>query len=394
MLLFSPFGGRGNFESDTPFSTLESEARRLCHETLLLDTHIDVPYRLYERWEDVSRRTRTGEFDLERAREGGLNAAFLAIYVPASFVNPKAFEFAGNLIGMVEDIAADHPELCIIGRTADDIETGFHDGRMVWVLGLENGSPIGQDVRVLSDFYARGIRYITLTHAANNQICDSSFDSTRRWHGLSPFGRRAVQEMNRLGMMVDVSHVSDETFYEVLDISRSPVIASHSSCRSFTPGWERNLNDDMIRALAEQGGVVQVNFGSMFISGTYQRACEVLFARLEQKGVTLGSPEAWAIRETWRKEFPLPQVTVSDVVDHIDHIVELAGIDHVGFGSDFDGVDGHLPEGLEDVSKYPALIGELLRRGYSKSDIQQICAKNFLRVWRTVDDFGGRTGNG
>ncbi len=374
------------------------QARRLCRETLLLDTHIDLPYRLHEHWEEVSRRTETGEFDFERARRGGLNAAFLAIYVPASYGESEALELAETEIGLVEKLAADHPAQCVIGRNADDIEAGFKEGRLVLALGLENGSPIGADPGRLAYFYQRGIRYITLTHALNNPLSDSSFDSSRRWHGLSPLGREVVREMNRLGIMVDVSHVSDEAFEQILEISRTPVLATHSSCRHFTPGWERNLSDEMIRALAERGGVVQINFGSMFITEAYQKASARLFAHLgqlmERDGLAQNSPEIRAAGRQWMQAHPLPRVTVADVADHIDHVVGLVGIDHVGLGSDFDGVEGHLPEGLRDVSEYPNLIQELLSRGYSAADIRKICAENALRVWRAVEAFGSESQNG
>ncbi len=390
--------GCGGSDAGGPVQTAEAEARRFCRETLLLDTHIDLPYRLHEHWEDVTKRTRGGDFDFVRAREGGLNGAFLAIYTPAAYAGPKARELADGMIGMIERIVADHPDECLIGRTAEDIETGFRNGKLVLALGMENGSPIEEDLGAIAYFYDRGIRYITLTHSVNNQICDSSFDSKRRWHGLSPFGRRVVEEMNRLGMMVDVSHVSDEAFDQILAISRVPVIASHSSCRSFTPGWERNMSDDMIRRMSERGGVIQINFGSMFINGAYQRASGALFGylgqMLERRGFTLNSPQVRAARRAWEKIHPLPPVTVSDVADHIDHVVQLVGIDHVGIGSDFDGVDGHLPEGLKDVSRYPALIRELMSRGYSADDLRKICSGNLLRVWRIVEAFGSRAENG
>lgn len=345
----------------------------------------------------MSRRTATGEFDFERAREGGLNAAFLAVYVPADVDGPEAFELALELMGIVETLAAEHPESCRIGTSAADVESGFREGRLVLAMGMENGSPIGDDLANLRDFFDRGIRYLTLVHSRNNQISDSSFDSARRWHGLSPFGRDVVREMNRLGMMVDVSHASDEAFDQILDISRVPVIASHSSCRRFTPGWERNLSDDMIRRLAAGGGVVQINFGSMFITEAYRKASSALFSHLgplmDRQGLSSGSPEIRDARRKWETLHPLPGVSVSDVADHIDHVVRIAGVDHVGLGSDFDGVDGHLPEGLRDVSRYPNLIRELRDRGYSVADIRKICSENLLRVWRVVESFGSQGEN-
>ena len=254
-------------------------------------------------------------------------------------------------------------------------------------MGMENGAPI-ETLEDVTYFYNRGIRYVTLTHARDNHICDSSYDTTHTWNGLSPFGEKVVQALNRAGIMVDISHVSDSTFYDVLRITRAPVIASHSSCRHFTPGWERNMNDAMIRRLAENGGVIQINFGSAFISDRFRRMREALRDSLEQftEAHHIGRGDSLA-REYWQelvKRHPLPYATVAQVADHIDHVVQLVGVDHVGLGSDFDGVGDSLPIGLKDVSQYPNLIAELLKRGYSETDIQKICGENLLRVWSRV----------
>ena len=237
-------------------------------------------------------------------------------------------------------------------------------------------------------FYDRGIRYTTLTHGKDNQICDSSYDTTGTHGGLSDFGRQVVAEMNRVGIMVDISHVDDDTFYQVMELSKAPAIASHSSCRFFTPGFERNMSDDMIKALGAKGGVIQINIGSSFLDSAVVQAnkanTEKLNAMLKEAGLTEGDADAKPLIEQFRKDNPKHYATVAKVADHIDHVVELAGIDHVGIGTDFDGVGDSLPTGLKDVSAYPNLIFELLKRGYSDEDIEKICSKNLFRVWNKV----------
>jgi membrane dipeptidase len=255
-------------------------------------------------------------------------------------------------------------------------------------MGMENGAPIGDQLSNVQYFYDRGIRYITLTHSKVNQISDSSYDSVRVWNGLSPFGEEVVKEMNRVGIMVDISHVSDSTFYDVLQITEAPVIASHSSVRKFVPGFERNMNDDMIKALGENGGVIQINFGSTFVDADSREKSTAVRAHLsewmKENNLSFQDSAAQAYMEQYMKENPMYS-TVSKVADHIDHVVSLVGVDHVAFGSDFDGVGDTLPTGLKDASEYPNLIAELLKRGYSEEDIEKICYKNVFRVWREVE---------
>jgi membrane dipeptidase len=257
---------------------------------------------------------------------------------------------------------------------------------------MENGAPL-TDVAALRHFYDRGIRYVTLTHGKDNQICDSSYDQERTWKGLSPFGRELVREMNRIGMMIDVSHVSDDAFFQVLEVTEAPVIASHSSCRHFTPGWERNMDDDMIRALAENGGVIQINFGSAFLTAAAQeQSAEYWNARseyLEENGYDDDGPEAEAFRDSYWEGRTKLYATVADVADHIDHVRDLVGVEHVGFGSDFDGVGDSLPVGLKSVADYPVLLTELLQRGYSEEEIELMCSGNVLRVWSRVEELAG-----
>jgi len=368
---------------------LRARAAKLAQDLLIVDTHVDVPYRLLEKMEDVSERTEGGHFDYPRARAGGLNAPFMSIYVPADYEGAGAKAHADHLIDMVEKLAADSPEKFALADSPDDLLTQKEAGLISLPMGMENGAAIEGKLENLKHFYDRGIRYVTLAHSESNHICDSSYDANRRWKGLSPFGRELVAEMNRLGVMVDVSHVSDDTFYQVLEVSKAPAIASHSSCRKFTPGWERNVDDDMIRLLAEKGGVVQVTFGSAFLREDAQKQSDALWGSVrrfaKENGLKSDDPAVRELMEKKIAESPPIYGDVGDVVAHIDHVVRLVGVDHVGLGSDFDGVTA-LPEGLKDVSAYPNLIYELLKIGYSEADLAKICGGNLLRVWRKVEE--------
>jgi membrane dipeptidase len=377
-------------ESSTEEPVAE-KAQRLAQEMVLVDTHVDVPYRLEEAMEDISVRTEKGDFDFVRAREGGLNAPFMSIYIPAEYQETGgAKEFADSLIDMVERLEKDHPSKFVITRTVDEILSAKAAGKIAFPMGMENGAPVEDDLANLAHFFDRGVRYITLTHSKNNQICDSSYEpkDNRKWGGLSPFGEQVVAEMNRLGIMVDISHVSDEAFYDVLKVTEAPVIASHSSARHFTPGFERNMDDDMIRALAENGGVIQINFGSSFVTREANDQGMAVWAHLTEYAATNNlKPDSEALvtyTEQYRKEHPTLFAKLSDVVGHIDHVVKLVGIDHVGLGSDFDGVGDSLPEGLKDVSQYPNLIAALLESGYSEEDIGKVLSGNIFRVWNRV----------
>jgi len=252
---------------------------------------------------------------------------------------------------------------------------------------MENGSPIEGDLENLRHFHGRGVRYITLCHGKDNHICDSSYDTRHTHSGLSPFGRLVVRRMNEQGIIVDISHVSDDAFWQALEITRAPLIASHSSLRHFVPGFERNMSDEMVRALGKNGGVVMINFGSSFLTAAANEYYERRERELGELQRTLGDgTDAFrAARARWELANPLPRASVRDVADHIDRVVRLAGIDHVGFGSDFDGVGDSLPTGLEDVSKYPNLIAELVRRGYSDEAVEKVCGANALRVLETCE---------
>lgn len=353
-----------------PKRDVHEHANELAHRFIILDGHVDVPMRVTAlleggaRLPEIHANAEDGDFDYARARAGGLDAPFMSIYTPSELqAKPGASKaFAEEAIDYVHGLVVDHPDKFALARTPADVRGNFERGLISLPMGMENGSPIEAEIANVEHFYNRGIRYITLTHARDNLICDSSYDEAHTHRGLSEFGRAVVAEMNRLGIMIDVSHVSDDAFWQVIELSKVPVIASHSSCRHFTPGFERNMSDEMIVALAERGGVIQINFGSAFLHADFRAA--------EERG----------------DEQP-PRGDVGLVADHIDHVVEIAGVDSVGFGSDFDGVES-LPVGLEDVSMYPNLIAELLERGYSEGDIEKICSGNVLRVWQAVEDFG------
>ncbi|MFN0159204.1 MAG: dipeptidase [Bacteroidota bacterium] len=378
-----PSGGK---KSD---AELRERANALAQEIIIIDTHVDIPYRLSDKMEDISVRTSGGDFDYVRAKAGGLSAPFMSIYVPSSYEQDGAKSFADSLIAMVNGFATQWPDKFTMAYSVDDVRDQFKRGVISLPMGMENGAPLEGKLENIRYFYDRGIRYITLTHSKNNHICDSSYDTERMWDGLSPFGKKVIEEMNRVGIMVDVSHVSDSTFYQVMRITKAPVIASHSSCRHFTPGWERNMDDEMIKLLASNGGVIQINFGSIFLSDDYRtattRAREALKQFIADKNLKPDDPKAKEFGERYRRENPRKHADVSDVVAHIDHVVKLVGIDHVGFGSDFDGVGDSLPTGLKDVSYYPNLIYELLKSGYSEGDIKKICSENTLRVWSAVE---------
>jgi membrane dipeptidase len=374
-----------------------AEAQRIAQSSIIVDTHIDVPMRLATTPQDMSQATDSGDFDYPRAVAGGLNAPFMSIYTPASYeAEGKSKAAAETLIDLVENMVATAPDKFSIATSVADVRSQFEAGLMSLPMGMENGSPIDGELSNLKHFYDRGIRYVTPAHSLSNHLSDSSYDENRQWNGVSDFGKDAIREMNRLGIMVDVSHVSDEAFWQILEISGAPVIASHSSARFFTLGFERNMNDEMIVALAEKGGVIQINFGSTFVSqksrdyGDAQSAAGKQYLAehpdLTEAFLYKNYPAIYA-----EEHGPLPFASLDDVLDHFDHVVELTGIDHVGIGSDYDGVGDSLPIGLKDVSSYPNLIAGLLERGYSEEDVRKILGENLLRVWEAVEAYAATT---
>ncbi len=385
-----PAEAKETIPSAPPDDRLQARAAELARELLIVDTHVDVPYRLEEEMEDISVRTAKGDFDYPRAVAGGLKAPFMSIYVPAEKEEKGgAKELADRLIDMVEKFEADWPDKFAVARSTAEVRAQVAAGRIALPMGMENGAPLEGDLGNLRHFKERGIRYITLTHSKNNHICDSSYEKTGKWNGLSPFGREVVAEMNRLGIMIDVSHLSDASARAALELTRAPVIASHSSCRRFTPGWMRNISDELIRKVAAGGGVIMINFGSSFLDQAANRQGRAFSAlakkHREAHGLESDGPEMKAFEKRYWEEHDRIYATLDEVVDHIDHVVKLAGAEHVGLGSDFDGVGDSLPPGLKDVSGYPNLIRALLARGYSEEDIRKICGENLMRVWAEVE---------
>lgn len=372
-------------------SSLFLKAKQLAKDFVMVDTHIDLPSWLYDEWFDVSQRSDNGQIDYPRAMEGGLDVAFMSIYTSPSLEGTGQSKVkADSMIVLVQKMISEWPDKFVLITSTSEIPEQMNRGKILLALGMENGSPIENNLENLEEFYNKGIRYITLAHYKWNHISDSANDPERKWNGLSPFGEEVIKEMNRLGIIVDVSHISDSAFYNVIKLSKAPVIASHSSCRFFVPGLERNMSDEMIKVLAKHKGVIQINFANIFLRSDIYNKMEENDAELknyfEHNGIDPNSAEAKDYSQNFSKEHPLDKASVQDVVDHIDHVVKLVGVDYVGIGSDFNGVGDNLPIGLEDVSKMPNLVYELLVRGYKGEDIQKILGGNLLRVWKAVED--------
>ncbi len=387
----------------TPKPTTESDtsevkdnatlAKELSQKFIITDGHVDLPYRLkadgYMGAEEMLdlRNSEVGDFDFSRAALGGVNAPFMSIYIPSRLQKEGGSkELADSLINMVGKITTDFPDHFALANSPEEVKANFKKGLISLPMGIENGAAIEDKLENVKYFSDRGIRYITLTHAKDNLICDSSYDTTRTWNGLSPYGTEVVKEMNRVGIMVDISHVSDSAFYQVMEMTDVPCIASHSSCRHFTPDFERNMSDDMIKLLAEKGGVIQINFGSTFLAkesiDKWKELGEIA-KKMKIETPDMTDSTLTAFKDQWLIDNDA-FADVQTVADHIDHVVSIAGIDHVGFGSDYDGVGNSLPTGLKDTSGFPNLIEELLNRGYSEEGIEKICSGNVFRVWSKV----------
>ena len=391
--------------TEDPETLLRKKADTLAHQFIITDGHVDLPYRLNinnfrleKTYLGIPIETDDGDFDFVRAKKGGLDAPFMSIYIPARYqTEGGAKNLADSLINMVNGIAQAHPDKFKIARTPIDVENAFREGKLALPMGMENGAPVESDLDNINYFHQRGIRYITLTHSKDNEICDSSYDTTATWNGLSPFGYKVVERMNQVGIMVDVSHISDSTFYQVMQVTKAPAIASHSSCRKFLPDFQRNMSDDMIKVLAKNDGVIQINFGSTFVDSEVRKQNEEnrekLSKILAENGVNDADSLDPKIYDQFIKANPNLFADVQTVAKHIDHVVNLVGVDHVGFGSDFDGVGDSLPTGLKDVSQYPNLIYELLKLGYSDEDIEKICYKNVFRVWNKVEEVAKELSN-
>ncbi len=380
----------------TNAETVEQRAEKIAKETIIIDTHIDVPYRLEQEYEDVSKTTTQGDFDYPRAVKGGLDAPFMSIYIPSKLQKLGGSKaLADKLIDDVEKIVQQSPDKFALAYSTEQVKDNFAKGLISLPMGMENGSPIEGDLNNLQHFYNRGIRYITLAHAKTNHISDSSYDENRPAQGLTDFGKKLIVEMNNVGVMVDISHVSDQAFYQVMEISKVPVIASHSSARFFTPDFERNMSDEMIKLLANNGGVIQMTFSGIFTSKKFREQSAVyklveadfIKANNLDEALEADKNKIEAFEKAYVAEKPYDVGTLDLVLDHFEHVINLVGIEYVGIGSDFDGVSGILPKTLRDVASYPNLIAGLLERGYSEQDIKKLLSGNLMRVWQQVEAY-------
>ena len=379
----------------SPCAFAQSDAaKQLAQDAVIVDTHIDAPGVLRDHWADLGNAADKFEFDYTKARAGGLDVAFMSIYTSAKQdEDGSAYQVANEMIDSMEALAARHPDKFALLRSPGDVDRLREGNRVLLPLGMENGAPIGDDLSRLKFFFDRGVRYITLAHSAPNRISDSSYAIERKWHGLSPFGKQVVAEMNRLGIMVDVSHISDESAREAIALSTVPVIASHSAFRHFTPDFERNISDELAKAVAAKGGVVQVPFGTAFVDPKGAADTQAHFraindfnqrnAELKAAGKPLESEEAFD--KAWAAAHPAPVTRIDAVLDQVDYGVKLVGVDHVGIGSDFDGVGGELPQGLLTTADYPNLVAGLQARGYEDEDIRKILGGNLLRAWAAIE---------
>ena len=378
---------------------LKAEAREIHDRVLTVDTHSDTPSLMLRRGWDIGERhepgqRRSGKIDLPRMAEGGLDAEFFAVYVGQGERTPEGYARArgraDELLDAIHKMAEDYPQLVELATSPEDAYRLEKEGKRAAFIGMENGYPIGKDLSLVKEYYDRGIRYITLCHSSDNDICDSSTDRRNpEDNGLSDFGKEVVAECNRLGVMVDVSHVSDKSFFDVLKVTKAPVIASHSCVRSLCD-YPRNLSDEMLKALASNNGVIQICFVSSFVKKTKPNPeREKALAELREKYGSWSEVRDESLREKMEDEYmdiyekyPSEKATVQELVDHIDYVVNLIGVDHVGIGTDFDGGGG--VEGCDDVSELPNITMELLRRGYSEEDIRKIWGANIMRVFRKV----------
>jgi len=372
----------------------QDAAQRLAQDAIIVDTHIDAPGILMDKWADLAFEAKDREFDYVKARAGGLDVAFMSIYTsPGEDANGSAWQIANEMIDGMEALVQRHPDKFAILTSPGDVQRLQQGGRVLLPLGMENGAPLGDKLSSVQFFFDRGVRYITLAHSAANRIADSSYALEKKWNGLSPFGRDVVREMNRLGIMVDVSHLGDASAKEAIALSTVPVIASHSAFRHFTPGFERNISDEIAKAVAAKGGVVQVPFGTAFIDPASAADTQAYFRahnELSKRNAALkaqGKPEEdeKAFDKAWDAAHPSRTSSLAQVLDQLDYGVKLIGIDHVGIGSDFDGVSGHLPPELKTVTDYPHLVAGLQARGYDDAGIRKILGDNLLRAWAAIE---------
>jgi membrane dipeptidase len=387
--------------AQTDITTISPQARRIHDSAVVIDTHADTPQRFIDENFDLGTVTPVseGNLDLQKARQGNLGAEFFSIWVDPQTSAGHYTQRALDLIDSVYQQAARHPDQVVMAFSAEDIvraRTSPHK-KLAALMGLEGGHALEGDMRVLRDFYRLGVRYITLTWSNTNALGDSSGDindpKVQHHNGLTPFGKEVVLEMNRLGMMVDISHVADKTFWDTLAVTKAPVIASHSSARALVNA-PRDMTDDMLRAVAKNGGVVDVNFYSAFDDETFRKqadaqrkesdaAVEKMIARHKAEGKPVTYMDVDHIQREYLAKIPRPPL--KSLIDQIDHIAKVAGVDHVGLGSDFDGVSGALPQGMDSVADLPKITQALLDRGYKPEDIKKVLGGNVMRVFRQVE---------
>jgi membrane dipeptidase len=370
---------------------ISERAHKLHFSSIVLDTHDDTTQRFFSKDYDLGKQNPDGHVDIPRMREGGMNAIFFSIWIDGRIMGPPAVQKALDQIDAVRENVRKYSKDMVLARTADDVRHAHAQGKIAALMGVEGGHMIGNDIRIVRIFAGLGVRYMTLSHFYNDEWADSSTDKPAH-NGLTDFGKDIVREMNRQGIVVDISHVSDKTFYDALEVSKAPLLASHSSCRALC-NHVRDMTDDMIKALAAKGGVIQINYEKSFIDQAYKDAYDKetggVVEHISEVTKSCNNDEACISRELAKvqqkltTEGQLPHVSWERIVDHIDHAVKLVGADHVGLGSDFDGAD--MPEGLEDCSKLPKITEALLRKGYSDGDIRKILGENTLRVMEQAE---------
>ena len=366
-------------------------AQKLHFSSIVVDTHDDTTQRFLDSKFDIAARNSTGSIDIPRMREGGLGAIFFSVWIPSKITGTEAVNRALAQIEAVREQVRTHPKDLALSTTAAEVRAVHKQGKIAVLLGVEGGHMINSDLEVLRRFASLGVRYMTLTHSGNCEWADASTDKAVH-NGLTDFGKDVVREMNRLGMMVDISHVSDKTFYDALEVSKAPLMASHSSCRAICDA-ARNMTDQMIKDLAAKGGVIQINYHVGFLSQDFRDSEkahpeweQAIGAEIKQR---CGDNEACQLIEGDRvtREYvaqgKLPRVDWTKIIEHIDHAVKVAGVDHVGLGSDFDGAN--MPYGMEDATKLPKITEALLKKGYSERDVKKILGENTLRIMTEVE---------
>jgi membrane dipeptidase len=374
--------------------SITEQARKLHFSSIVVDTHDDTTQRLLDGKFDLGTRSALGSIDIPRMKEGGLGAIFFSIWIPSKITGPEAVNRALAQIDAVREQVRKHPNDLVLATTAAEVRDARKQGKIAALMGVEGGHMINSNLDVLRGYAALGVRYMTLTHTGNDEWADSSTDRPAH-NGLTDFGKEVVREMNRLGVTVDISHVSDKTFYDALEVSKAPLIASHSSCRAICHA-PRNMTDQMMKDLAAKGGVVQINYHVGFLSQEFRDAekanpeinkaisAEVMKRCGENEGCQL--IEGDRITREYVEQGKLPRVDFTKIIEHIEHAVKVAGVDHVGLGSDFDGAN--MPYGMEDATKLPKITEALLQRGYSEGDVKKILGENTLRVMAEVERVG------